>query len=341
MTKFSGLAKAVVHHELMKHAAKSGIQAAGRVPQATRGSRTTKAALARRSYEAAFGVSPPKGLTPSAMHQAVALQSSMSPVAPKTRKLTPPTVKPAPSVQGMSKVATTVVKQAGKLNATNVSLGLSGLAIGRSFVEGYRANNVTGLVLDPVAVGAGLSNAVVPAATMVGIAGAGRAATAMGFSAQLVGRTMIGAALGIGAYEGIKEDRNVVRGAVRGAIRAVDPTSLILEKGVAQSAYDKLFGVARPAKEPGMRFPPWAKDPLFPQQYDPGLVWRGIESLRKSLEKPRQQQGAPSSEPSIMVPMRSGGSQPKMITANNGTYERTYTKGPKAGTTETVRKVAS
>lgn len=76
--------------------------------------------------------------------------------------------------------------------------------------------------------------------------GLGIAAKGVELAAKTVGRVALPAVVGWSAYQGAKEDDNKVRGAARGAIRGLDPTSLLMARGLGERAFDAAFGAAKP-----------------------------------------------------------------------------------------------
>lgn len=49
---------------------------------------------------------------------------------------------------------------------------------------------------------------------------------------------------GLGSYQGASEDANAFRGAVRGALRTLDPSSIFYERGWVERGFDRTFGTA-------------------------------------------------------------------------------------------------
>lgn len=126
------------------------------------------------------------------------------------------------------------------------------------------------------------------------------AQTAGGMVARAAGPIGIGVLAGIGAYKGYAEEGP--KGAVRGAVRGIDPTALFMSRPLSERLTDKVLG---------------------PKQVD------RIGPLLKAPFKLGDAGGAPSRRAVARSDQQSG-----------PTYSRTYTRGPKAGTTETVRKAA-
>lgn len=60
--------------------------------------------------------------------------------------------------------------------------------------------------------------------------------------AKVAGRFALPASLAVGAAMGAMKDENVIRGAGRGMVSALDPTALFMKKGVAERLYDSAFG---------------------------------------------------------------------------------------------------
>ena len=107
--------------------------------------------------------------------------------------------------------------------------------------------------------------------------------------ARAAGPVGLGILAGYGAYKGYAEEGP--KGAVRGAVRGIDPTALFMARPISERLTDKVLG-------------PKSVDKIGP-------MLKGHFKLGK----------ANASSPVA-------------------TYTRTYTKGPKAGTTETVRRAA-
>lgn len=143
---------------------------------------------------------------------------------------------------------------------------------------------------------------------------AGTTAAAVGGATFAAAALMKGYALpvfaAVGAVRGAMQDRNVVRGAARGAIAGIDVTTLVTgfsstdKRGALERGFDRVFGGPKP---PGMR----------------GVI------MGAHLDgKARSTDTASASDRGTVT---AGQSQ------RVSSYTRTYTKGPKAGTTETVR----
>lgn len=73
-------------------------------------------------------------------------------------------------------------------------------------------------------------------------AAAGLAAKGVEKAARFVGKAAIPAAIGVGAVMGAMKDENRLRGAARGALSALDPTALFMNKGLIQRGFDAAFG---------------------------------------------------------------------------------------------------
>lgn len=88
-------------------------------------------------------------------------------------------------------------------------------------------------------VGAGAGTAITTGRLMAPLAtGAGAA----GAVAAKVVPPLAGIAAGYGAYQGAGEDNNTLRGAARGAVRSLDPSSLVRKPGYAEEAFNSRFG---------------------------------------------------------------------------------------------------
>lgn len=99
--------------------------------------------------------------------------------------------------------------------------------------KGYEARRVS------AGVGAGAGAAITTGRLMAPLAtGAG----AVGAVAAKVVPPVAGIAAGYGAYKGAGEDNNMLRGAARGAIRAIDPSAVVRHVGYAEEAFNQRFG---------------------------------------------------------------------------------------------------
>lgn len=88
-------------------------------------------------------------------------------------------------------------------------------------------------------VGAGTGIAITTGRLMAPLAtGAG----AVGAVASKVVPPVAGIAAGYGAYKGAGEDNNMLRGAARGAIRAIDPSAVVRRVGYGEEAFNQRFG---------------------------------------------------------------------------------------------------
>lgn len=143
--------------------------------------------------------------------------------------------------------------------------------------------------------------------------------TAGATAAVVGGATFVAAALlrgyalpvfaGVGAARGAMQDRNVIRGAARGALAGMDVTTLVTgfsstdKRGALERGFDRVFGGPTP---PGMR----------------GVIMGSHiddTARRADVATASGRAARAAGSPSVAI------------------YSRTYTKGPKAGTTETVR----
>lgn len=82
--------------------------------------------------------------------------------------------------------------------------------------------------------------------------GVGLAGRGVEIAAKAAGRIALPAVVGYSAYQGAKEDTNKLRGAMRGVVRGLDPTSLFMAQGLGERAYNAAFGVAAPNGVSGM-----------------------------------------------------------------------------------------
>lgn len=91
------------------------------------------------------------------------------------------------------------------------------------------------------------------AKTGLATAGAGAAVKVAGEGLKIAGKVAAPAMAAWGAYQGAKEDDNKVRGAVRGAMRSLDPSAIVTGigagtglmkdgRGLGERAYDAVFG---------------------------------------------------------------------------------------------------
>ncbi len=62
--------------------------------------------------------------------------------------------------------------------------------------------------------------------------------------ANLAGKAVIPASIGVGALMGAMKDENRLRGAARGAATALDPTAIFMRRGLMQRGFDAVFGEA-------------------------------------------------------------------------------------------------
>lgn len=79
------------------------------------------------------------------------------------------------------------------------------------------------------------------------VTGTGLAMRGLNMAAKVVGKVALPAALAYGGTMGAMKDGNRVRGAARGALEMMDPTELFMERGIAERAFDAIFGRAKPA----------------------------------------------------------------------------------------------
>lgn len=127
----------------------------------------------------------------------------------------------------------------------------------------------------------------------------GVAAKGVEMAAKAVGRVAMPAMLAYGAYQGAKEDKNTIRGAARGAIRSLDPTSIFMARGLGERAFDAAFGGADPTRslmDPGAR-PPFGD--VFKQEMDRlGSRWQSGNAIGGPgrLSQAQQQQFAAANE---------------------------------------------
>lgn len=96
-----------------------------------------------------------------------------------------------------------------------------------------------------------MNMAAAKAAVVTGAVGV--AAKGVELGAKIIGKVAAPAVAAYGAYQGAKEDTaNPMRGAARGAIRGLDPTSIFMAKGLGERAFDGAFGSVNPASNPAM-----------------------------------------------------------------------------------------
>lgn len=83
-------------------------------------------------------------------------------------------------------------------------------------------------------------------------------------SARAAGRAVLPALAAWSMHREALADPNALRGAGRGLVRALDPSSLVLGKGLAERGYDKAFGALPEMPTPGF----WDRqdDPRFQRQ---------------------------------------------------------------------------
>lgn len=133
---------------------------------------------------------------------------------------------------------------------------------------------------------------------------------------KVTGRAVLPALAAWQAHRGAIEDHeSAIRGAGRGLMRSIDVTGIVMSKGLLERGYDRMLGAPKQIPTPGFWDRP--SDPKF--QRRPNDYERFINDI-----KSRMWRGA------IDLTQHS----------RAGRYTRTYTSGPKAGTTEVVRKPA-
>ena len=71
---------------------------------------------------------------------------------------------------------------------------------------------------------------------------AGGVAKGIEKAAKFAGKAALPAAIGVGALTGAMRDENRLRGAARGAVSALDPTALFMNKGLAERGFNAAFG---------------------------------------------------------------------------------------------------
>ncbi len=113
------------------------------------------------------------------------------------------------------------------------------------------------------------------------------------------------AVLAIAAYQGAKQDDNWLRGAGRGFLTTFDPSAIVLEKGAVETLYDRIFGQA---------------------------------SGKQAAVRQARLDGREFHERPLYAAAPRGAMQPALHTGAENYYVRTYTKGPKKGTTEIVQR---
>lgn len=81
----------------------------------------------------------------------------------------------------------------------------------------------------------------------------GAALAALSTVSKVAGRAILPVMTAYSAFQGAREDKGSwARGAVRGAVRALDPTQLFMDRGYGEQAVDALLGAAPKPKEPSM-----------------------------------------------------------------------------------------
>lgn len=105
----------------------------------------------------------------------------------------------------------------------------------------------------------------------------------------------------LGAVRGARDDDNRLRGALRGAATSYDPTAIVMGRGVVERGFDAMFG-------------------------------RSVQSSQRAALRDNRSRLAGRHE--IETGPRAQASQHTSVQ----TYQRTYTRGPKAGTTEVVHR---
>lgn len=111
-----------------------------------------------------------------------------------------------------------------------------GADTGRAVIEGVKAAAVPTAMIGAV-----------PALNAIGRASSlGMIATGAQVLGKAAGRLALPAVVGWSAYQGAQEDKNTLRGAVRGAIRGLDPSAIFMARGLGERAFDGAFGQATP-----------------------------------------------------------------------------------------------
>lgn len=136
-------------------------------------------------------------------------------------------------------------------------------------------------------------------------------------TSRVAGRAVMPALAAWSAHTEALKDTSALRGAGRGLFRALDPTSIFMGKGIAERAYDKVFGAIPDLPKPGF----WdrADDPRFQRQPNAYERFgnRALDALDSMLPKTQQKYrlerlpqtpfGAPRApEPSRRVPPSGG-----------------------------------
>lgn len=104
------------------------------------------------------------------------------------------------------------------------------------------------------------------AAPAAGVAAAAIAKGSLKAGLRLAGVAAVPALAVLGGLAGMREDRDQLRGFVRGAVKALDPTSLVMERGLGERAVDAVMGPPRKGtlQWEGWQGPKWKFDPLRP-----------------------------------------------------------------------------
>jgi len=278
--------KAAIEHKLHEHAVKSGVTKAGAMfgggtsrRSSAAGSRTLTAAqrnkeAARAVYQATFGGKPPPArLSARGMMEAVkgataanlrtkAVQRGIVGAARMTKPqliaaLYAPRMAPAAMTLGGRVLAAAAMLPAARVPLMTLAAGSVVAQALSTYRQGYEDNV------------AGLPN--VASAANVGVVGSsivGSAMLARAVGLPLMGTAALASVVGTSMYRDAKADSgSALRGAGRGLVRALDPTQIVMDKGVLLDAYDRTFGKPSWADFMGLGKParPAAPDPApFP-----------------------------------------------------------------------------
>lgn len=104
----------------------------------------------------------------------------------------------------------------------------------------------------------------------------------MALVTKAAGRAVLPALAAWSMHHAAKEDSSALRGAGRGLVRAIDPTSIFMGKGLAERAYDRALGTPEPRPTPGLFERRWSDDPKF--KYRNGYE-RWLDETTTSIRK--------------------------------------------------------
>jgi len=114
--------------------------------------------------------------------------------------------------------------------------------------------------------GVGQSAAIAVAAPAAAVTAAAVVKGSIAAGVRIAGAAAVPALAVLGGLQGAREDRDRARGFVRGAVRALDPSAIVMDRGLGERAVDAVLGGPRTGtlKWEGPQGPQWKFDPLRP-----------------------------------------------------------------------------